>query len=119
MRAVMKIAAWIVFMAACVYGVSIGQGFINKARAHDVWANGEPVPAWVKSACCGPEDVHHLTRDQVHETPGGWRIDGYPNVIPMGTEQPSPDGEYWVFYRQFQSGEFSRVYCFFTPFQGT
>jgi hypothetical protein len=91
----------------------------NSAAAHDQWANGDPVPAWVKQACCGPDDVHHLTRDQVHETADGWRVDGYPDIIPIGTEQPSPDGDYWIFYRTLPNGDKTRVYCFFTPFQGT
>ena len=88
------------------------------AHAHDRWANGEPVPKGIKSACCGPNDVHHLSADQVHATPAGWRVEGYPDVIPMGTEQPSPDGEYWIFYQTFQDGEVSKVFCFFVPFHG-
>ena len=31
------------------------------AAAHDVWADGSPVPAWVKSSCCGPA-AHHACR---------------------------------------------------------
>ena len=89
------------------------------ASAHDQWANGEPVPAWVKRACCGPDDVHHLRPDQVQQTHDGWRVDGYPDLIPIGLEQPSPDGEYWIFYRTLPNGDKTRVYCFFTPFQGT
>jgi hypothetical protein len=89
------------------------------ARAHDVWSNGEPVPAWVKKACCGPEDVHHLSPNQVHLTLAGWRVDSYPDLIPIGKEQPSPDGGYWIFYRTIINGDKSIVYCFFTPFSGT
>ncbi|MFZ0206945.1 MAG: hypothetical protein WAL59_12655 [Roseiarcus sp.] len=89
------------------------------ASAHDQWANGDPVPGWVKQACCGPDDVHHLRPDQVQATPDGWRVDGYPELIPIGDEQPSPDGEYWIFYRTLPNGDKTRVYCFFTPFQGT
>jgi hypothetical protein len=39
----------------------------NRAYAHDQWANGDPVPAWVKRACCGPHDIHHLTRERQHQ----------------------------------------------------
>jgi len=95
--------------------LALGSG----ASAHDVWSNGDPVPAWVKKACCGPEDVHHLTPDQVHLTPAGWRVDGYPDLIPIGKELPSPDGGYWIFYRTLYNGDKSIVYCFFTPFNGT
>lgn len=91
----------------------------GRAEAHDRWANGEPVPSWVKAMCCGPDDVHHLRADQVHLMADGWHIDGYPNVLPVGSDQPSPDGEYWAFWNKFRDGSVSRVYCFFTPFQGT
>lgn len=92
---------------------------LSPAAAHDAWSDGAPVPAWVKASCCGPEDVHHLTADQVHEIAGkGWRVDGYPEVLPYGKELPSEDGDYWIFYRTNGSGEavsFSPVYCFFAP----
>jgi hypothetical protein len=90
-----------------------------EASAHDVWSNGDVVPDWVKKACCGPDDVHHLTADQVHLTKAGWRVDGYPDLIPIGKELPSPDGGYWIFYRTLDNGDKSIVYCFFTPFSGT
>lgn len=92
--------------------------FARPASPHDVWADGEPVPVWVKKACCGPDDVHHPRPDQVHLTASGWRVDGYPDLIPTGDALPSPDGEYWIFYRSFPNGQFSHVYCFFAPFQG-
>jgi hypothetical protein len=94
-------------------------GFARPVFAHDTWASGEPVPAWVKRACCGPDDVHHLRKEQVRLEVDGWHVDGYPDVIPAGTEQPSPDGEYWIFYRTNTRADGStyqtRVYCFFVP----
>jgi hypothetical protein len=36
------------------------------ASAHDYWADGKPIPNWVKASCCGPADAHHLRPDQVH-----------------------------------------------------
>lgn len=91
----------------------------SHAFSHEKWADGSKVPSWIRAACCGPDDVHHLTPDQVHEMSDGWHVDGYPGVIPIGTEQPSPDGDYWIFYQKFPNGNVTRVYCFFTPFQGT
>lgn len=85
------------------------------ARAHDVWADGSAVPAWIKDACCGPEDVHRLGPDQVHRVDGGYRIDGYPYVIPESRLLPSQDGNWWAFYRGSDGGELSSVYCFFGP----
>ena len=46
------------------------------AQAHDVWSNGKAVPGWVKAACCGPEDVHHLDATQVHAAADGWHVEG-------------------------------------------
>jgi hypothetical protein len=85
------------------------------AQAHDQWSDGEPVPAWVKSACCGPEDAHHLRPDEVHLSREGWQVNGYHSRIPHGQELPSPDGTYWIFYRNFNDGTQSNVYCFFVP----
>ena len=87
------------------------------ARAHDVWADGKAVPTWVKAACCGPDDVHHLRPDQVHRISDDYYIvDGYPNRIPARAALPSQDGDYWIFYRDDgQGGARSMVYCFFVP----
>lgn len=105
--------------AALCVAIGAAVMWAQRSSAHDVWSNGEPVPAWVKKACCGPEDVHHLSPDQVHLTSAGWRVDGYPDIIPMAKAQPSPDGGYWIFYRTLDNGDKSIVYCFFTPFSGT
>lgn len=92
---------------------------VGPAAPHDQWANGEPVPAWVKKACCGPEDVHHLRPEQVHQMSDGYHVDGYHAVIPYTTALPSPDGDFWIFYRNFQDGSQSNVYCFFAGVQGS
>jgi hypothetical protein len=89
------------------------------ARAHDTLADGEPVPAWVKSQCCGVSDAHHLTAQQVHATTGGYRLDGYSQVIADKQKLPSPDGTWWVFYRDYPDGSQSSVYCFFGPDEGS
>jgi hypothetical protein len=87
------------------------------ALAHDEWANGNPVPAWVKNACCGPDDVHHLTSQQVHPMSDGWHVEGYRSILPYGRELPSQDGDYWIFYRTSPDGAQTPVYCFFAPRQ--
>jgi hypothetical protein len=106
--------ALIVMLALCA----------RPALAHDTWSNGVAVPEWVRHSCCGPEDVHHLKKEQVHEMADGYHIDGYPYVIPYAHTLPSEDGDYWVFYRHNvghdnHSGQsyesFSPVYCFFVP----
>jgi hypothetical protein len=50
----------------------------------------------------------------------GWHVDGYPDPLPYGKELPSQDGDYWIFYRAWDSGgkkQYSVVYCFFAPAQ--
>jgi len=86
------------------------------ASAHDVWANGAPVPAWIKRACCGPSDAHHLRPDQVHRVSDEYyTVDGYYYQIPISDALPSEDGEYWIFYRTNKSGSQTGVFCFFAP----
>jgi hypothetical protein len=91
----------------------IGSG---SAGAHDVWANGETVPSWVKASCCGPDDAHHLRPDQVHRISDDYyKVDGYRYRIPAKDALPSQDGDYWIFYREGLNGAQSIVYCFFVP----
>lgn len=104
------------FLTALSIGCCAG---LLPAQAHDVLANGEPVPSWVKSQCCGVSDAHHLTAEQVHATTGGYRLDGYSQVIADKQKLPSPDGTWWVFYRDYPDGSQSSVYCFFGPDEGS
>ena len=45
--------------------------FHSAAHAHDRRDNGESVPVWVKTECCGPTDAHHLRPDQVRRNAAG------------------------------------------------
>ena len=92
--------------------------FAAPASAHDFWSNGEPVPAWVKSACCGPEDVHHLNPAAVHIMPDGYHIDGIKTVVPADKALPSPDGTYWGFWIDSPSIPEPHIFCFFAPLNG-
>jgi hypothetical protein len=89
------------------------------AYSHDKWADGNEIPAWVKSSCCGPADAHHLIPEQVHRVKGGYKVDGYPEMVPEERALPSQDGDYWIFYNHgtYDGGQpwFSPVYCFFVP----
>ena len=88
----------------------------SAAKAHDYWSDGTPVPPWVKAACCGPEDVHHLKPEQVHRISDEYyMVDGYKYRIPANTVLPSQDGDYWIFYRNISDNVQSSVYCFFVP----
>ena len=95
--------------AAFVLGVA-------PALAHDQWANGKPVPGWIKSACCGAADVHRLRPDQVtHNARGDYVVEGYHEPLAAKFVLPSQDGDYWIFYRDNLDGSQSAVFCFFAP----
>ncbi len=88
---------------------------LRPAMAHDRWADGSPVPAWVKGYCCGPADVHHYRYDEVKITPDGFVLPDYRKVIPIAKALPSEDGDYWAFFVTYSTGEQSEIYCFFAP----
>lgn len=86
------------------------------ASAHDQWADGSAIPAWVKSSCCGPADAHHLTPAMVTRDGDYYVVSGYNHRIPANQALPSQDGDYWIFYRD-DGGIQSGVYCFFIPME--
>ena len=89
--------------------------FPSAAHAHDRWDDGEPVPAWVKTECCGPTDAHHLRPDQVRRNAAGdYVLDIYPDPIPAQIALPSQDGDYWLFFYN-DYGFYGSVRCFFVP----
>ena len=98
--------------------VALAVAFASPATPHDFWTNGDPVPPWVKSACCGPEDVHHLRPGAVHIAPDGYHIDGLKRVVPLNRVLPSPDGQYWGFWNPLLEPD-PTIYCFFAPLNGT
>jgi hypothetical protein len=59
------------------------------AVAHDQWADGSPIPAWVSKYCCGVADAHRLTVKQIYRVEGGWRAEGYAHMIPEDRVLPS------------------------------
>ena len=95
---------------------------VAPSNAHRTWSNGLPVPDWVLRSCCGVNDAHRMSPDQVHRVPNGYRIDGYPRVIFDAQVLPSEDGEYWAFYSEGIDADgvayFSSVFCFFAPSAG-
>lgn len=102
-------------VVATVTGLTLLISQATCAVAHDSWSNGDPIPPWVKAQCCGVSDAHHLSSDQVHVTPSGYKIDGYSRIVTEDRLLPSPDGSWWVFYRNYDDGSQSSVYCFFGP----
>ena len=83
------------------------------ARAHDKWWNGKEVDPATKAMCCGDSDIHHLTRDDVRVTPGGYIIKATGETIPHSRVQPSPDGELWQFFWG------NETKCFYAPIGAT
>lgn len=98
---------------------------ISPALAHDRWKNGDPVPSWIKSACCGPNDVHLLDPAQVTRDAANDYIvndEGHIFRIKEDKTLPSQDGYIWIFYNATtsncmteQDGMQPCVYCFFIP----
>jgi hypothetical protein len=90
--------------------------FSFAAGAHDLWADGTPVPPWVKRACCGPADAHRLRPDQVRRISAEYyQVEGYFRPVPASEALPSGDGNYWIFYKTNRSGGQTGVFCFFAP----
>jgi len=88
---------------------------LTDAHAHEHWNNGEQVPAWVKTACCGPNDVHHLRPEQIRRNAAGeYVVDIYPWPIPAHMALPSQDGDYWLFFYE-DFGVYGPIRCFFAP----
>lgn len=84
------------------------------AHAHDMWANGFPVPAFVKSACCGPEDVHRYLPGSIFLDNKGWHIPGYNQPVPADhVTFPSADGYEYAFFKTYPDGSQTQVYCIF------
>ena len=84
-------------------------------RAHDQWADGSPIPAWVSQHCCGVADAHRLKVRQIHQVEGGWRVDGYSRIIPDAVVFPSQDENVWLFYDTLDDGAQMAPICFFIP----
>ena len=89
----------------------------SPAMAHDFWSNGEEVPAWVKSVCCGKADAHHLKPSAVHIMTDGVHIDGLDVVIPISRILPSMDGQPWAFWNS-SAEPTPLIYCIFLPLNG-
>ncbi|MGO9391448.1 hypothetical protein [Rhodoblastus sp.] len=86
------------------------------AVAHEQWANGKAVPGWIKSACCGVADAHHLRPEQVAlNARGDYVVEGYHEPLAAKFALASQDGDYWIFYRDNLDGSQSAVFCFFVP----
>ena len=84
------------------------------AQAHDRWADGSPVPPWVKSMCCGPNDVHELAEGDAWQENDGWHFRDLDAIVPDSRVLPSQDGHMWGFWYP-AAGRAAAVYCFFVP----
>src|SRR4051794_6362931 len=87
----------------------------SRPMAHDQWADGSAIPAWVSQYCCGVADAHRLTLKQIYRVEGGWRVEGYAHTIPDDRVLPSEDGDVWLFYKSYPGDYQSTPFCFFVP----
>jgi hypothetical protein len=88
----------------------------STAQGHDVWSNGEPVPAWIKSSCCGISEAHMLGPDEVWLADDGWHFRDIDAVIPRDQVLPSQDGQTWGFWNP-ALGRIAIPVCFFAPME--
>jgi hypothetical protein len=89
----------LVLRAVVVYVLLAGSAY-----GHDKWANGNPIPSWVKARCCNNNDavdlggagrVHPIVTDNVVVA---YRVDGFNNEVKAARVFPSQDGDVWAFY---------------------
>jgi hypothetical protein len=102
-------------MSRSITALAVALALFRPAHPHDRWDNGEPVPTWVKTECCGPKDAHRLRPDQVSRNAAGdYVVDIYPDPIPAHIALPSQDGDYWLFFYN-DYVYYGTVRCFFVP----
>lgn len=108
---IIEATAYAIVVVLCILLVVIvGE---KKAHAHDVWADGSAIPAWVKASCCGPADAHLLNASQIHMLSDGIHIDGIATVVPYERVLPSQDGQIWAFWPVEAGNLTPPIYCFF------
>ncbi len=87
----------------------------TKAHSHDHWANGAPIPSWVKQRCCNGDEavdlggvgiVHPLSKDGVVVA---YKVDGFNDPVQAARTFPSQDGEVWAFLHNMT------IWCLFVP----
>lgn len=86
--------------------------FATITLAHDKWANGDSVPSWIKSACCGQADAHILGLDEYSIDATGFHVRGINMSFPLDKVLPSQDGNVWAFYPP-NVGLNAQIYCVF------
>jgi hypothetical protein len=102
-------------MCRSIPALAAALALVRTVHAHDRWDNGEAVPEWVKTECCGPKDAHRLRPSQVRRNAAGdYVVDIYPDPIPARRALPSQDGDYWLFFYN-DYGFYGSVRCFFVP----
>ncbi len=111
--------------------IVLGLLFSTSAYSHDQWANGTPVPEWVKSKCCNASEAKNLSKDfgvtvadiTTHKLPSAatgtevtvYHIKGFlPDTYSLGV-YPSQDGDIWVFSDKDNPKEALHFWCMFLP----
>jgi len=88
---------------------------LSPTAAHERWADGSPIPAWVEQSCCSVADAHRLKVSQIYRAEGGWRAEGHDYLIPEHEVLPSQDEHVWLFSSILGDGSQSHAICFFLP----
>jgi hypothetical protein len=101
---VLWLATFLALLGLCLWSGS-------RACAHDAWSNGEKIPNWIKSACCGQAEAHVLGSGEYMIGPDGFHVIGIDTPFPISQILPSQDGKVWAFYNN--TGQNAVIHCVF------
>ncbi len=109
MRQALHGVIWRIIVIAALWSAA------TEVQAHEKWADGTIVPAWVKSACCGPQDVHVIDSDDVTgpNKQGFYHVKDIDTLVPSDRVYDSLDGVTYVFYAPYLTAANRHVYCLF------
>jgi len=80
-----------------------------------MWANGQPIPEWVKNLCCNGNEAHMLDESAVsQDAQGHYHVQGYNNVPRDDHVFASMDGHVWMFVSIFGAPN-AAIWCLFIP----
>lgn len=82
---------------------------MERAEAHDFWINNGNYTGPSGEHCCGDNDCHVVSAEDIKITKGGYLLSNG-ELIPYSEAQQSEDGDYWRCKRHDGSRR-----CFFAP----
>jgi hypothetical protein len=108
------LAIFLAILAAVVLGLVFAGGCaVCRAHAH----------SWYPPACCSGDedhgDCHRVATSKVSEVEGGYRVEGFKDVVPYKQVRPSQDADYHICegpnYSEWGGSDSPWIRCFFAP----